>query len=213
LFLLGLAIGIGGYFNQYCGATLSPGFDRFVGDFYANVTVDLISIAFAVLVIDGLNERRAQQQLLAQLIRNMGHPTDSGITHQGVRELRAHGWLTDGSLAKAVLFCASLRPAWLQGAYLPGAYLRDANLQGAYLRDANLQGAYLQGARLKWALAVGAKLQGADLWGADRQGARLWEASHLTQKQVHAAYGDEHTKLPSGLTPPAHWRDSTRSTT
>ena len=33
----------------------------------------------------------------------------------------------------------------------------------------------------------------------------LQNALHLTQEQLDAAYGDDDTQLPEGLTRPAHW--------
>jgi pentapeptide repeat protein len=95
------------------------------------------------------------------------------------------------------LYLADLQGADLFGASLQNAYLFGANLQGATLAVANLQGATLFVANLQGASLRGASLRGADLRGANLQGVR-----HLTQEQVNQACGDEHTKLPVGLTPP-----------
>jgi hypothetical protein len=46
--------------------------------FYANISVDCISTAIAILVIDKLNDNRQQDILKAQLIREMASP-DNGI--------------------------------------------------------------------------------------------------------------------------------------
>jgi hypothetical protein len=63
--------------------------------------------------------------------------------------------------------------------------LAEANLQGANLHGTNLQGANLQGANLR----------SANLSGAI-----------LTQEQLEETMsGDENTRLPSHLKPPAHW--------
>jgi hypothetical protein len=86
-----------------------------------------------------------------------------------------------------------------------GADLIGAKLRGADLRRANLRGAYLIGADLRGADLRLADLIGADLRGADLRGARLSDALFLTQPQVNAALGDQHTTLPTALARPAHW--------
>ncbi|GAA2720781.1 MULTISPECIES: pentapeptide repeat-containing protein [Streptomyces] len=92
------------------------------------------------------------------------------------------------------------RGADLMGARLRGADLRGANLRGAYLIAADLGGADLRGADL-----IGADLRDANLAGADLTGSLF-----LTQPQLHAARGDAATKLPAGLTRPAHWTSAGR---
>ncbi|MGW3627363.1 pentapeptide repeat-containing protein [Streptomyces sp. NPDC000880] len=87
------------------------------------------------------------------------------------------------------------RGADLVGARLGGADFRGADLRGAYLIAADLTGADLRLADL-----IGADLRDADLAGADLTGSIF-----LTQPQVNAAKGDASTRLPSGLTRPAHW--------
>jgi hypothetical protein len=92
---LGLMIGSGGYLYRYCACqdwpNLVAGREQLFLDFYANVATTLVGITIVVLTIDLLNERRAEQQLKAQLIREMGS-TDNGIALRAVRELRAHRW-------------------------------------------------------------------------------------------------------------------------
>src|ERR687893_816962 len=69
---------------------------------------------------------------------------------------------------------------------------------------ADLMGADLTGAKLTGADLREADLSGADLSGADLSGADLSTAS-LTQEELEPATGDEHTRLPADLNPPAHW--------
>ena len=47
--------------------------------------------------------------------------------------------------------------------------------------------------------------RGADLRSAEFFGADLRDAIHLTPGQIGAAFGDENTQLPDGLTRPAGW--------
>ncbi|MFF3074299.1 pentapeptide repeat-containing protein [Kitasatospora sp. NPDC057936] len=90
-----------------------------------------------------------------------------------------------------------------RGADLFGARLRGADLRGANLRGALLVAADLGGADLRLADLIGADLRDANLAGAD-----LTEALFLTQAQLNAARGDATTRLPAGLTRPAHWPDT-----
>jgi uncharacterized protein YjbI with pentapeptide repeats len=87
-----------------------------------------------------------------------------------------------------------------RGADLMGARLRGADLRGASLRGAYLIAADLTGADLRLADLIGADLRDANLAGADLTGSIF-----LTQPQLNAARGDTGTRLPSGLTRPAHW--------
>ena len=93
---------------------------------------------------------------------------------------------------------------------LCGAPLSEADLRDADLRDANLSRANLSVALLGRAYLPGANLSKADLRDADLSGANLSGAEHLTQDQLEETkHGDEHTQLPSGLEPPAHWNVKT----
>ncbi len=111
-----------------------------IESFYTDVSVDCISTAIAILVIDKLNENRQQSIIKAQLIREMGSP-DNGIALRAVKELEAKGHLFDGSLRNAYLIRANLRNANLEKADLQGAVLQEANLFQANLKESNLSGA------------------------------------------------------------------------
>ncbi|MFF3290715.1 pentapeptide repeat-containing protein [Streptomyces sp. NPDC003023] len=87
-----------------------------------------------------------------------------------------------------------------RGADLMGARLRNADLRGVSLRGAYLIAADLTGADMRLADLIGADLRDADLSGADLTGCIF-----LTQPQLNAARGDGATRLPDGLTRPAHW--------
>ncbi|MGC3787518.1 pentapeptide repeat-containing protein [Priestia aryabhattai] len=82
-----------------------------------------------------------------------------------------------------------------------GAKLRRANLRGANLKGALFIAADLRDADLRSTDLIGADFRDADLSGADLTGSIF-----LTQAQVNAAKGDSHTKLPSALETPGHWK-------
>lgn len=86
-----------------------------------------------------------------------------------------------------------------------GADLIGTKLRATALRGANLRGTYLIGADLRDADLREADLLGADLRDADVRGADLTGALFVTQFQLNAARGDGRTRVPAGLTRPAHW--------
>jgi hypothetical protein len=148
---------------------------------FPNFGAGLVDITITVLIIDWLYERRDQQRERERLIRQM-RSRDNGIALQAVEELRASGWLEDGSLC--------------------GVNLVGANLAGAYLRRADLQKAVLRRASLKRASLGGADLRGADFEGADLQDASLDETllqdTNLTPAQLVSAYRLRGATLPDG---------------
>lgn len=95
---------------------------------------------------------------------------------QAVADLRAAGWLTDGSLKGANLVKANLAGADLSGGNLQSADLTEANLAGAILREANLLGADMENVNLANADLTGAILHNAILNRANLQGAAVTDA-------------------------------------
>jgi len=197
LAIIGLAATLGGHLDQYGRFNLRQLFD----DFYANVGTELLSIALTVLIIDALAERREeerrserdrekqrakQEQEKERLLRQLGSSINTQ-TQRAAEELRALGWLEDGTLMEvrlnganlegADLRHADLRVARLFRVNLKNAGLYRADLEKAQMRAANLQGARLGSANLRWANLAGANLEGAYLSGARLQGANLLKAN------------------------------------
>jgi hypothetical protein len=77
-----------------------------------------------------------------RLSRQLGSRVNA-VALQATEELRAHGWLEDGSLQGVVLDFANLQGAMLKMADLQKTWINHANLRGANLEGAYLQGAYL----------------------------------------------------------------------
>jgi Pentapeptide repeats (8 copies) len=118
--------------------------------------------------------------------------------------------LRGADLTGAILWHANLSEAHLSEADLSGADLTRADLTGALLMEAHLSEADLSSANLFSADLFEAHLSEADLFEAnflavDLSGADLSGSLHLTQKQLTETAGDEDTKLPPDLKPPAHW--------
>jgi uncharacterized protein YjbI with pentapeptide repeats len=126
---------------------------------------------------------------------------------------------TEANLTEADLSGADLSGAILSGANLPGVILSGANLSGANLSgailteailteadltEANLSGANFRSANLTGAILGEVNLRGTDLRGANLRGANL-KRLILSQAQLDETNGDENTRLPPDLKPPAHW--------
>lgn len=207
LLLLSVVVGIVGYANEHRGAF---DFGTFITTFYANISSELASIAITVLIIDSLNRRR-EAKLTAirefeRLFPKMGS-TNNPAAILAVEELRARGWLTDGSLQEkdfrsAKLDDAKLWEADLQGVNLQWAHLKNANLNRVNFVGANLTQAYLGGAKcnnadLRSANLFEAKLYGVGLFEADLRDANL-RGAHLKDAKLTNAHFDEKTVLPDG---------------
>jgi len=193
--LLGIGIAVGGYAFLYGLGTLRD----IVGDFYANIAAEAISIAITVLIIERLYERRskaeAEKAEKERLILQMGSP-DNGFAVEAIRQLKHKGWLNDGSLRAADLCGANLCTTNLVGSDMREVKLLGANLCQATLWNVNLSNADLRNANLSNATAElvgvnmnhtglninlsGAKLTVADLSGARLSGANLSDAELIS---------------------------------
>lgn len=111
-------------------------------DFLHDMVPEAVGITFTVFIINQLDRNREYRLLKEQLIRKM-QSRDNTTAMQAVEELRALGWLMDGTL---------------RGKNLRGAHLKDVNLYEADLRDCDL---------------INANLVGADLYGANLEGAKV----------------------------------------
>jgi uncharacterized protein YjbI with pentapeptide repeats len=118
---------------------------------------------------------------LMQLIRKLRNP-ENKIVLQAVEELRARGWLDDGSLKGVPLCYAHLQNADLFKADLTKVDLHQANLESADLSLANLQNAKLARTNLHNVNFDEAILQDADLFKANLGGAH-----NLSERQLMLA--------------------------
>lgn len=112
---------------------------------------------------------------------------DNALALQAVEELRAKGWLADGSLDGATLMNANLLKVRLSD-----AQMRQVDLHGAILRGARLERVNFSGANL-W----GADLQDAGLKNVNLEGADLFQANLRGVKMIRVEF-DEKTRLPDG---------------
>lgn len=223
LLLVAFLTAILGYFNSHYDLPLPKPIEYFIADFYANLSVEFISIAITILIIDQLNERSRAKQLKEQLISQMAG-ADNAIARNAVAELRIHGWLQDGSLRnlsfyqanlqEAPIFAADLEKAGFSRGDLRSARLNWANLRHADLRVANIENGVLIGAdlfradieraNLGGAYLIEANLQEADLQGATLTSACLWGANLrgavVTEEQLSTVIMMRDAVMPDGST-------------
>ncbi len=115
--------------------------------------------------------------------------------------------LSGASLHKVNFSGAMLFYTDLSNAHLAFANLTDATVYDVDLSNANLRFADLSGADLREVCFTNIDLREANLSCALLHGVDLSTAIDLTQEQINEANGDQHTKLPEGLTSPEHWID------
>jgi hypothetical protein len=151
-----------------------------IADLFKGLTSEMIGAAAAFMMVEwtlgDFKEARQEEQekarLKAQLIRQMGSRINTEAI-RAVEELRAHGWLTDGSLRGKSLEFANLEEADLSYADLRDTNLTRANLRGASLRDATLSGAKLTKTDLRDVDIALVDLRGLDFSYCNLAGARL----------------------------------------
>ena len=115
------------------------------------------------------------------LIRKVRSP-ETKLVLEAIAELRARGWLEDGSL-RGVLLCH----AHLEGSDLYRANLREVDLHQAHLEGSDLGLADLSAAKLTRACLRSANLSETNLAGADLFKADLSDARNVTDAQLAQA--------------------------
>ena len=171
---IAIIIGVLGYLNQH--HNMLPGLTDIFGDFYANVSSELISIVITVLVLEGFYERRQNAQELSRLKAMLGSD-ENFVTKIAVAELKLRGWLYDKSLEGTDLSSADLSRLYLMKASLPETRLGEANLSNAKMSRANLSNATLRKVNLSGASLTKVNLSGAFLAAGNLSGAKLYKAN------------------------------------
>jgi hypothetical protein len=147
--IAGVSIVFFGFIYTYAEFDLKA----FIAENYSNFGIELISIGFTVLVVDGLHRHHDERDRKRELIVQMGSP-DRDFAIEAVRILRLKGWLEDGTLEGMSLAQANLQGAKLYKADLERADLSEANLQQVALYGVDLRGANLEAADLEEATYI-----------------------------------------------------------
>lgn len=187
-------------------------------DILGGLVPEALGILFTVLLIDRLNRRRDEKnvikQLQEQLIRDASSRVND-VASNAIHQLRKRDWLEGdkGVLVGENLIGANLREAVLSGANLQRAMLMGVNLQGSTLVGTNLYGADLIAADLRdtnfmYSNLRATDLQGANLQGANLLGACLKDANLWAGEELLITEFDETTILPDGK----HWTSNTDMT-
>lgn len=154
--------------------------DSFFQNFGTEMFGAFLTFLLIEVLVSGRREREAEARHLKergeQLIRQLRSSVNAEA-RRAAEELRARGWLMDGTLRGADLHGANLQEASLYRADMQGANLLRADLQGANLREANLQGARMQWVDIRGANLRKANLEEAHLGGGKVDGAVLVEAN------------------------------------
>lgn len=128
-----------------------------------------------------------------ELINKLRNP-ENRIALQAVEELRARGWLSDGSL-RGIALCQ----AQLQGADLMEADFSNIDFHQAHLEWSDLSMADLRGSKLTRATLYGANFSQANLLRADLYKANLRAALNLTDEQLSKVKRLWGAIMPDGL--------------
>ncbi len=156
--------------------------------FFGNLFSEGFGIIITVIIVDRLNQRRADNALRDELVSQVGSQSND-FAIDGLRRLKEKGWLSDEDnllRGKAIrsakwqgadLEKIDLSKADLGGANLTEANLLYANLSQAILWSANLSEADLEGGNLSQAILWFANLSEADLEGTNMNGADLPDAN------------------------------------
>jgi hypothetical protein len=115
------------------------------------------------------------------LVRKMRSP-ENKLVLDAIAELRARGWLEDGSL-RGVMLCH----AHLEGSDLYRANLSEVDLHQAHMDGSDLGLADLRKTKLTRTSLRGVNLSQADLAGADLFKADLTDSRNLTDEQLAQA--------------------------
>lgn len=175
---LAFTLGSAGVVIAVAGVLIIP---RYSTGFLVGGLITLL-VAGALSLGNMVIQRREKQQIIANLIEQI-HSPNRRARLLAVEELRARGWLKDGSL---------------RGADLAGTDLQGANLSGADLRHASLRNANLRGADLHWADLGEADLTGAHLRGANLLWADLHNTTGTTDRQLSVVYILRRATMPDG---------------
>jgi hypothetical protein len=123
---------------------LSEWLEGFLLNFSTEMLGAIATFVLLYLIVAQRDRLREQQREERELKKRLIRQLRSQVNEEAIRaseELRAQGWLTDGSLQGADLSRANLENAYLEGVNLTDASLYKANLKGAHIQRSNLKGA------------------------------------------------------------------------
>lgn len=195
--ILGVFLGVLGVaFSIIGNAKINPGkpITSAIGENYWRTSGELISLAFTVLIIDGLNEMReirAETRMeKSRLLLQLASPNNI-FAIEACRQLNAQGWLNDGTLSNATLIQADLNGADMSGALMDNTNLINASLENVNFCYSNLQGSMFRSANMKNALLKEVNVSESNFRYADLSNAVLREANleeaHLSEANLEGA--------------------------
>jgi len=206
LLILAIILGILGFYIRYHFSEQKE-IDNWILAFIIDLAPEMVGMAFTVVVIDELNQRRLDQQEKDRLVAQVKSPVRD-MAVEALRLVRENNWLNEVlkryeydlsgvQWQGANLLEAHLPGVNLFGSHLPGANLNNANLQEGNLREANLHKVDLSWANLQEANLREANLHRAILGEANLEKAGLvdtnleetvFQEANLKEAYVQGAY-------------------------
>jgi hypothetical protein len=144
------------------GLANNPDWSGLALNFGTDMGGTLVTFILIDLLLGSREKREEEEREKARLIGQM-HSRDNGLTLAAVEQLRAHGWLMDGTLRGANLVNANLQSGYVRYADLRDVNLHRANFRKTRLGHTDLRGADLEDADFQEADMDEVKLQGAQV--------------------------------------------------
>lgn len=169
LLIFGFLSGIGGYLSIHTNIDISS----LINEFYSNISVELISTAIIVLVVDRLANKRKEindeERLKKVLKKELIVQAKSQINLEALKaieKLAVYGWLVDKSLHNIDLSLANWENVGLilENASLANAILKSSNLRYAWLYNINFESADLRWANIENANIFKTNFNGTDFY-------------------------------------------------
>jgi len=155
--------------------------------FWVNTATEIIGIILTVAFIDYYYRQREEKELKVKLIREMGS-RDNADALKAVSELRAKGWLQDGSLNNLYIQYADLKNADLSLASLTNCNFDSVNFEGANLFYTNFSSSEIRNSDFKRAMIIGTIFRETKLLHTDFTGVSYGRGNSLSEEATHSLF-------------------------
>lgn len=153
------------------------------GDLLLNLGTEMGGIVVTVAIIDRLYRKQGEEELKARLIRQMGS-LDNADALQAVVELKAHGWLQDGSLVGSTYYDMNLSNSDLRNGDFRRCNFYKGHMHYTDLSETNLEGADFIEVDLRNVNFANANLKGATFLNANLNNARFIDFSDIELRDL-----------------------------
>ena len=130
LLVFSFVVGVIGFRHNYYQLSWGKLWDQLFIDFYANVAIDSLSVSITILVIDKLMKKRAEQEEMNQLIRDMSSQFNM-VAVEAIRKYQEKKY--PQNFEGKILLFANLENAEIKGFRFIGANFVQSNFNNADL--------------------------------------------------------------------------------